>query len=93
MGCFPTTDMQTPSSLTSGHLDMKDAQRAKKNYGRKISYHIISRLGAAAVQKGSFGRPKIKFIQQSPNFQGELEFLLRSFFAGMIFLCDSEFLK
>ena len=25
-----------------------------KNDGRKISYHIISRLGAAGVQKGRF---------------------------------------
>ena len=45
--------------LRSGHLDIKDAQCAKKKGGRKISYHIISRLGAAVVQKGRFGRPKI----------------------------------
>ena len=45
--------MQTdpPPRLKSGHLDIKDAQCAKKYDGRKISYHIISRLGAAAVQK------------------------------------------
>ena len=41
--------MQTPPPLRSGHLDIKDAQCAKKNYARKISYHIISRLGAAGV--------------------------------------------
>ena len=28
-----------------------------KSDGRKIVYYIISRLGAAAVQKGRFGRP------------------------------------
>ena len=70
MGCFPTTDMQTPSSLTSGHLDMKDAQRAKKNYGRKISYHIISRLGAAAVQRGRFERQKIQLSLKVAKFAG-----------------------
>ena len=50
MGCFPTKDMQT-THLRSGHLDIKDAQCAKYKDGRKISYHIISRLGAAGVQK------------------------------------------
>ena len=35
-------------------------QCAKNKDGHKISYHIISRLGAAAVQKGRFGCPKIK---------------------------------
>ena len=37
--CFPTTDMQTPSPLRSVHLDISDAQRAKKNDGCKISCH------------------------------------------------------
>ena len=57
VGFFPSKDMQTPlSSLKSGHLDIKDAQCAKKNDGRKISNHIISRLGAAGVQKVRYGR-------------------------------------
>ena len=40
-GCFPTTDLQTPS-LRSGHLDIKDTQYVEINDGRKISYHIIN---------------------------------------------------
>ena len=61
LGCYPTIDMQTPL-LRSGHLDTKDAQCAKKNDGRKIPHHIISRLGAAGIQKGRFGRPKIQLF-------------------------------
>ena len=49
LGYFPTTDMQT-HPLGRDHLDIKDAKCPKENYGRQISYHIISRLGAAAVQ-------------------------------------------
>ena len=43
-----------------GHLDMKDAQCAKKNDGRKVLHHIISCLGTAGVQKGRFGHQQIK---------------------------------
>ena len=49
-------DFQIPH-LFSGHLDIKDVHCAKKNYGRLVSYHIISRLGATRVQKGRFGNP------------------------------------
>ena len=51
VGCFPTKDTQIAdaSPLRSGHLDIKDAQCAKNKNGRKISYHIISRLGATGV--------------------------------------------
>ena len=66
-GCFPTTDMQTPP-LRSDHFDTKNAQCAKKNDGRKIAYHIISRLGAAAVQKGRCGRPKIHLFSKVTKF-------------------------
>ena len=47
-GCFPTNDMQLPSShiplpLRSGHLNIKDVQCVDKNDGCKISYlHILS---------------------------------------------------
>ena len=50
-----------PPLLRSGHLDIKDAQCAEDKDGRKISYHVVSRLGAVGVQKGRFGRPKIQF--------------------------------
>ena len=45
--------------LRSGHLDIKDAQCAENKDGRKISYQIISCLGATGVQKGHFGRLQI----------------------------------
>ena len=38
LGCFPTTDLQTP--LRSGHLDITDAQWVLKNDERKISYRV-----------------------------------------------------
>ena len=41
-GHFTNKDMQTPSPpLRSDHLDIKVVKCAKKNDGRKISYHII----------------------------------------------------
>ena len=58
--------MQTPPPLRSGLLDIKVAQYAKD--GRKIAYHIISRLGAMDVQKGRFGRPKIQFTSIVSKF-------------------------
>ena len=70
-GCFPTNDMQTPSPLLrSGHLDIKDAKCAKNKYGHEISYHIILHLGAAGVQKGRFGRPKIQLSSKVAKFAG-----------------------
>ena len=69
--CFPTKDMQTlPPPLTSGHLDIKGAQCAQKSDGRKISYHIISRLGAMGIQKERFGRPKIQLFSKIAKFAG-----------------------
>ena len=51
-GCFLTKDIKTPSPLPlrNGHLDIKDAQCDENKNGRKVSYHIISRLGAVGVQ-------------------------------------------
>ena len=69
--------MQTPptsfiatfySHLFYGHLDIKDAQCAKKNYCRKISHQIIFCLGAEAVQNGRFGRPKIELSSKVAKF-------------------------
>ena len=61
-GSVTTEDMQSPHHrpplLRIGQLDMKDAHCAKKNDERKISYHIISRLGATAVHDGAFWAPK-----------------------------------
>ena len=68
-GCLLTTDMQTPP-LRSGHLDIRDALCAKKNEGLKISYHIISRLDAAAFQNRRFGRPKIQLSPEVAKFAG-----------------------
>ena len=51
---------------------MKDAQCPKKDDGRKISYHILSRLGAAGVQKGRFGCPKIQLSSKVAKFAGQV---------------------
>ena len=68
--CFPTTDMQTPSPLRSGHIDINDAQCAKKNDGRKISYYIIPRLGARSAQTRPNGAPKILLSSKVVKFAG-----------------------
>ena len=60
--------MQTP--LKSDHLHIKDAQCTEINDERQISYHIISRLGDAGVQKGRFRRPKIQLSQKMVKFAG-----------------------
>ena len=54
--------------LRSGYLDVKYAQCARKNDGCKVVYHIISRLGAADIQKGRFGRPKIQLSSKMAKF-------------------------
>ena len=69
-GCFPTKDMHTLSLLRSSHLDIKDAQCAKKNDGRKILYHSISRVGTAGVQKRHFGRSNIQLSSKVAKFAG-----------------------
>ena len=58
--CFPTTDKQTPTPLHKWPSRHKQCAMYKKNDGRKISHHIISRLGATVVQKGRFKHPKIQ---------------------------------
>ena len=70
VGCFLTKDMQTPPPLRSGHINIRDEQCAKNKDGRKISDHIISRLGAMGVQKGRFGRPKIQLSSKVTKFAG-----------------------
>ena len=61
--------------LRSGHLDIKDAQYATYKDGRKISYHNISRLGAAGKRskRGVVGARKFHFLKKWPNLQGRLE--------------------
>ena len=68
-GLFLNYGYADPPPLKSGHLDIRDAQ-CPKNDGRKISYHIISGLGAAAVQKGRFGRPKIQLFSKMAKLAG-----------------------
>ena len=41
-----------------------------KKWWRKLSYHIISRLGAAGVQKRCFGHPKIKLFSNVAKCSG-----------------------
>ena len=56
-GCFPTTDMQTPPPLRSGHLDIKDAQYANKMMGGKL--HITSKGDQNHIRsKGAFWTAK-----------------------------------
>ena len=43
IGLFPNYGYADHPLLRSGHLDIKYAQYAKKNDGRKISYRAISR--------------------------------------------------
>ena len=50
--------------------NIKDAQCAENKDGRKISHHTISRLGATVVQKGRFGRPKIKISPKLAKLAG-----------------------
>ena len=59
-----------------------------KNDGRKISYHIISRLGAATVQKGRFVRPKIQLSLKVAKFAGYFGFYL-----DFIFCMNHFFLR
>ena len=65
-----------PSEVAILHKCVKDAQCAKKNYGRKIYYHIISRLG----KKNDHN---FNFLHNWPNLQGELQLIWHSFFSGM----------
>ena len=53
---------------------MNGFKGGRKN-GRKISYHIISRLGAAGVQnrREVLGDQKFNFFKKWPNLQGKLE--------------------
>ena len=74
-----------PPPLRSDHIVIKDLQCADKYDGRTISYHITSRLGAAGVQMGRFGRPKIQLSSKRQNLQGRLELILRSSYARMTF--------
>ena len=54
------------------HLDIKDAQCAETKDVLKISYHIMTRLGAMGVQKGRFGRLKIQFFSKVAKFSGQI---------------------
>ena len=47
-------------------------QCAENKDGRKISYHIISCLGAMSDQKGRFGGRKIKFSSKVAKFAGKI---------------------
>ena len=49
-------DMQTPLPLGSGHLDVKDAERAKKMMD--VKFHILSCRVWAPCPKGAFWAPK-----------------------------------
>ena len=53
-GYFPTNDAQT-HPLRSGHLDIRDAECAKKMMGAKLK----KKLGAAGLQKVRFGHSKM----------------------------------
>ena len=61
--------MQTPLP-SSGHLDIKDAQCAKKIVVVKLHISFISGLGAKGVQKGRFGRPKMQLSLKVAKFEG-----------------------
>ena len=76
--------------LRSGDLHTQDAQCAENDDGRKISYQIISRLGAVGVQKGHFGCPKIQFYSKMAKFAGWTGIDLTLIFCIFdFFLCNS----
>ena len=74
-------DPPYPPPPRSCHLDMKDAQWAKKNYGRKISHCVWA---PRASKRGLLGDQKCNIFQKWPNFHGRLELIWRSFFTWMI---------
>ena len=64
-------DLQTlRPPLRNSHLDIKDAQYVKKIDGRKISYNIMSRLGATDPQTRPNGAPTIQFFSKVAKFAG-----------------------
>ena len=58
--------------LRSGHLNVKDAQCAETKDVLKKSYHIMSSFQVMGVQKGRFGRPKVKFSLKLAKFTGKI---------------------
>ena len=79
--------MQSPLPLRSGHFDIKDAKCAENKDGRKISYHIISRLGTAGVQKGRFGHPKFQLSSYVTKFAGSIRIDVALIFCTNDFFC------
>ena len=70
----PTKDMQTPP-LRSSHLEIKDAQCAKKMMA--VKFHITSnRVWALRSSKrGVLGAQTFIFLQKWTNLIGRLELL------------------
>ena len=52
---FPNYGYANCHTLSSGHLDIDDAQCARKNDVHKISFHLISRFGTTGTQTGRGG--------------------------------------
>ena len=78
--------------LRSGHLDIIDWQCAENKDGPKISYHLISRLGAAGVQKGRPGHPESQLSSKVAKFTGYIGIGLALIFCDeSSFLCDEAF--
>ena len=63
-------DMQTPSPLRSGHIDIKDAQCAETKYVLKKSYRVFDLW---ACKSGVMGTQKLNFLQKWPNLHGRLK--------------------
>ena len=65
-----------------------------QNNERKISHHIISRLGATNVPKGRFGRPKLQLSSKMAKFAGQigidptLIFCVNDFFCAILWSTD-----
>ena len=84
---FPNYGYADPTPLKSGHLDIRDAQCANKNDRRKISYHIISRLGAMGRLKERFRHPNIQLSSQVAKSAGYIGIDLTLIFCINDFLC------
>ena len=61
---FKALDFQTPPHLRSGHLDVKDAQCAKKMMGKKCRITLYRVWAPRASKRGVLGAQKFNFLQK-----------------------------
>ena len=72
--------MTVPNCNWNMNLDIKDTQCAKTQGRRKMSHHIVLRLGATGVQKRCFRRQNIHFSSKVTKFAERIRIDLRLIF-------------